>query len=140
MMTADDASSAAFTRVFPRHSRTGLNRPDMNVAAMSLMSRTIPDYVCEEGFVEVMGIGRDQTLKLKVEKALALTAWRLIEAVDLFVYDSHRKRWWRAPIHAWVEACAQHADTDRFHENQKLYWRLHTDNFPTEPTAVPRSN
>ena len=134
-----DAAEEVFSRIYPRNSRCGLNRPDMNVAAMTTLSRCIPDFQTEDAFVEVMGIGRDATLKLKVEKGLALVQWQFIANVDIFVSDSHRRRWWRAPLQEWLEACFQHSEVKRFHDNNKLYWALHADNFPTLPTATPRA-
>jgi hypothetical protein len=134
-----DKAEKTFEQVFPRHNRIGLNRPDMNVSKMTLLSRTIPDYQTETALVEVMGIGRDATLKLKAEKALALIQWQFIDPVELFVADSYKRRWWRAPLDSWLTACFQHATVDHFPDNNKLFWRLHVDHFPVDPTPSPRT-
>lgn len=134
-----DAAEEVFSRIYPRNSRCGLNRPDMNVAAMTTLSRCIPDFQTEDALVEVMGIGRDATLKLKVEKGLSLVRWTFVDKVDIFVSDSHRRRWWRAPLQEWLDACFEHGEIRRFPDNNKTYWALNAENFPTQPTATPRA-
>jgi len=127
-----DIAESVFEDVEPKHHRLGYNRPPFYVANLPLMLRNLPDYMIKEGLVEVMGIGKDKTLKLKVEKLRSLLNWQLIANVELFVYDSHRKQYWRAPITEWELACAEHATMDRFPDDLRPYYRLNSDNFPNE--------
>jgi hypothetical protein len=127
-----DIAESVFEDVEPKHHRLGYNRPPFYVANLPLMLRNLPDYMIKEGLVEVMGIGKDKTLKLKVEKLRSLLNWQLIANVELFVYDSHRKQYWRAPIMEWELACAEYATMDRFPDDLRPYYRLNSDNFPNE--------
>ena len=127
-----DIAESVFEDVEPKHHRLGYNRPPFYVANLPLMLRNLLDYMIKEGLVEVMGIGKDKTLKLKVEKLRSLLNWQLIANVELFVYDSHRKQYWRAPITEWELACAEYATMDRFPDDLRPYYRLNSDNFPNE--------
>jgi len=56
--------------------------------------------------VEVVGLGRDGILKVKAEKLEALAVWhRHIEAVYLFVYNSHKKEWALCPYPTFRSFC-----------------------------------
>ena len=127
-----DIAETAFERFEPRHHRLGYNRPPFQTTKLPLMLRCIPDYMTRDGMTEVMGIGRDKTLKLKVEKLRSLTQWLLVAPVSLFVYDSHRKKCWLAPIADWEIACAEHGVFDRFHDDNRAFIRLNSDSFPCE--------
>ena len=72
--------------------RFGFNRPNLHMSKLPTHLRYAPDYVTEDGFVEVQGFGRDQTCKLKVDKWEALRYWDCLHPVYLFVYDSFNKR------------------------------------------------
>lgn len=136
MYAMGDEAEGSFEKLFPAHHRSGLNRPPMNVAQLSLKDRYTPDYLLAEGYVEVMGIGgRTPTLKLKNEKILALASWDATTATHLFVACSKTKRWWKAPLHDWVRACLDHGELKTFLEG-KHYWNLHPSHFPVEPTAM----
>ena len=127
-----DTSEKVFESLYPNFHRLGLNRPNMNVNALPAQMRYLPDYLTTAGMVEVMGIGRDKTLKLKFEKMHALQQWTSIMQVHLFVYDSHRRKWWIGPIEEWQQRCVEHATVAYFSDNNKPYMRLLSDNFPTE--------
>lgn len=120
--------------------RLGLNRVWANGKRLTLNQMTIPmryapDRMVLDRYVECMGIGRDQTLKIKDEKVVSLLRWNNLGPVDLFVYDSKNNRWWQAPILEWNEAITKHAEVDHFSEG-KAYWALHSSHFPSEPTDV----
>lgn len=134
--TMGDPSETAFESIYPNFHRTGLNRPPLDVARLGLKERNTPDYLTNDGYVECMGIGRDATLKLKAEKAVALCLWNHDAHTDLFVWDSTRSRWWRAPIWAWLNVCVQHAEVALFSDNQKPYWALKAKDFPTAATRI----
>lgn len=132
-----DKAEAAFEAICPNHHRSGINRPPLNVAQLSVKDRNTPDYLTNDGYVECMGIGgKVPSLKLKVEKAIALCMWNHDTPTDLFVWDSTRRRWWRAPIWQWINACVLHGQVHKFHDNDKPYWQLTPDQFPVGPTKM----
>lgn len=71
--------------------RFGLNRPPVAVQMLPPMIRYTPDYLTSQGFVECQGVGRDRTLKLKIDKGLALQRWHEMFALRLFVWDSKKQ-------------------------------------------------
>lgn len=104
---------------------------------MTLAMRYTPDRLTRTAFVECMGIGRDGTLKIKIEKIDALLRWADLGPTDLFVYDSNTDEYWQAPIDDWDEQCAIHGELKSFPEG-KEYFALHRNNFPADPQQVPR--
>jgi hypothetical protein len=136
-----DASEAVFDRIHgDRVHALGLNRYWKNgdklyLNKMTTPMRYAPDRQTIDRFVECMGIGRDQTLKIKDEKIVSLLRWNNIGPVDLFVYDSKNDRWWQAHILEWNLAIAEYGEVKHFPEG-KAYWALHSDHFPGEPTDV----
>lgn len=72
--------------------RYGLCRPPINMAALPPQLRYTPDYLTSQGLVEVQGIGKDQTLKVKHEKLEALKWWSKVHPVYFYVFDSHNER------------------------------------------------
>lgn len=131
-----DASEKQFEQLFPQHHRFGLNRPNMHVPSIPAMLRYTPDYMIVSGLVECMGIGRDSTLKLKLEKMSALHRWELVAPVSLFVWDSHRSRYWIASLSDWQRACVEHGEVAEFDDNSKPYIRLKSTNFPTTSVKI----
>lgn len=118
--------------------RYGLNRPPINLARVPSYLRYTPDYMTAKGLVEVQGFGKDQTFKLKHEKAEALDEWAYIDRdwpLFFFVYDSHHKQY------AWVEyptlmGYVARATTLTFPEGKKYYaWNKH--DLPTDDGWVP---
>lgn len=76
-----------------RFERWGINRPEnLHVPSLPPNVRAAPDYITNEGFVECMGVGRGQQLKLKLEKYAVLTWWNHVMPLRVWVWDSHKKR------------------------------------------------
>jgi hypothetical protein len=73
--------------------RIGLKRPPIRVRDLHPYVRQLPDYLTTNGWVEVMGMGEDGILKLKVIKLEALNFWGLLMPLTLWVWDSHKKRY-----------------------------------------------
>lgn len=89
-----DEAEGVFEHVYEKgFVRWGLNRPSIQVSALAMKIRYAPDYLTTNGFVEVMGVGRDQTLKLKVEKLLCLWQWNHEMPTQLFIWDSKNQRY-----------------------------------------------
>jgi len=73
---------------------------------------------------------------LKLEKMSALHRWELVAPVSLFVWDSHRSRYWIASLSDWQRACVEHGEVDEFDDNSKPYIRLKSTNFPTTSVKI----
>ena len=135
-----DIAEAAFLRRFPEAVRTGLNRAK-TTRGLTEFQRYEPDFRLFPDSIhrfEVMGIGRDQKLKLKVEKAFALCQWSAVEEVDLYVWDQHKKRDIWGPIDQWIDVLFRHGVYAYFppdnpdDENGKPYIELRAKDFPYE--------
>lgn len=132
-LTMGDIAEGSFRRRYPNAVRTGLDRAK-TTRGLSLMERYEPDFRMEPGSthrVEVMGIGRDQRLKIKIEKCFALCQWSAIEQIDLYVWDSHKKRDTSGPIDGWLDPLFRHGVYAVFPEG-KAYIELHAKWFPYE--------
>lgn len=68
--------------------RFGWNRPNLQFSLLPEQLRFAPDYLTDGNFVEVQGVGQDQTLKLKRNKLRALDWWNLILPVHLWVWNA----------------------------------------------------
>ena len=139
--TMGDISEAVFDQITEGRSHPlGLNRYWMNgdrlyMNKMTPAMRYTPDRLTAHAFVECMGCGRDQILKVKHEKMEALLDWTDLGPVDLFVYDSSKARWWQAPIGTWWAQCREHGAEGTFPEG-KRYYALATAHFPGEPNEL----
>lgn len=72
--------------------RFGLDRPPLRMSDLPTRLRYTPDYLMGKQFVEVQGFGRDQTYKIKLEKLNSLHWWNDLHPVQMYVWDSHKKR------------------------------------------------
>ena len=131
-----DQAEAIFDLVHPKSHELGLNRPPFGMAGMSAVMRYTPDRMRRDAFVEVMGFGRGQALKVKDEKFEALQSWSTIGPVELFIYDSHNHRYWEGPLDEWLLAY-QGAERGEYEDNGKTYVTLPAAMFPFEPKQVP---
>lgn len=89
-----DEAEGIFETVAPLGAiaRFGWNRPP-SMHGMSDFIRMAPDYYAGGKLVEVMGMGKDDVLKLKVEKYEGLKAWNVYQPIVLFVWSSYRQMW-----------------------------------------------
>jgi hypothetical protein len=93
MIVMGDEAEGKFEEVYDKgFTRYGLRRPPIRVDWLPAFVRYTPDYLTSTELVEVMGVGADQTLKLKDEKKGALDDWNCFMDTTLFLWDSHRKR------------------------------------------------
>jgi hypothetical protein len=116
----DTAERAFEARSKVGYVRMGISRPPLRVPDLHPYVRQIPDYLTTRGWIEVMGIGADQTLKLKVEKLAALKFWSLLMPVYLWVWDAHNKRHSEVPL-ALLEGLALDAEIARFPDSNAYY-------------------
>jgi hypothetical protein len=100
--------------------RTGIKRPPLRVRDLHPYVRQMPDYLTSKGWIEVMGLGEDQVLKLKIEKLSALRFWGMLMPVSLWVWDSHLKRSVEVPLER-LEALAANAKVGFFPEGNVYY-------------------
>jgi len=131
-----DTAEEAFDRVHPKHHKLGLNRPNFGLKGVDANIRYTPDRLLPSGFVEVMAIGHDNTLKIKHEKVAALKAWAKLANTELFVYHKPKNLYWQAPMSSWTRRLNLHGTDEAFNDG-KTYIALHTDKFPGEPQEVP---
>ena len=104
--------------------RFGLDRPPIHVHRLPAFIRYTPDYLTTKSLVEVQGFGRDQTLKLKIEKLAALGKWADIHPVKMFCWDSTNQRAFMVDHEALVQAAeptTRQATLGSFPEGHQ-YW------------------
>lgn len=89
-----DEAEGVFEQVYEKGwVRWGFNRPPISVASLATKVRYAPDYITSDGFVECMGFGKAQVLRLKVEKHIALLQWHQEMPTRLFVWDGTNQRY-----------------------------------------------
>ena len=116
-----DQAEREYEERYPRGwVRAGLRRPPIRVRDLHPYEAQRPDYLTSRGYVEVMGMGRDQILKLKVDKLEALRFWRLLGRVYLWVWDSHKRRHVELPLEK-VDALVSRAQIAQFPEGTAYY-------------------
>ncbi len=123
-----DAAEAAFEdwaedqqRGFIRY---GLNRPPIAVHRLPTRVRYTPDFLTTRAFVECQGFGKDQLVKMKVDKLGCLHWWADLHEVELFLWDSHNKRSALVSLNQFDDAlCEPEAALKHFHE-RKPYFEL----------------
>jgi hypothetical protein len=96
--TLGDMAEGVFEAISPygRWERFGWNRPqNVTMRHMAPFVRHAPDYYTQTGvLVEVMGCGKDNLVKLKVDKYEALKTWnRVANPVALFLWNSSEREW-----------------------------------------------
>lgn len=89
-----DEAEGMFERIWPKNFvRIGLNRPPLHMASLPERERHRPDYMLSASYMEVKGIGRDDTVKLKVVEMNCLAFWHQVHPVRIFIWSSHRWAW-----------------------------------------------
>lgn len=127
-----DEAEGVFEATYPEGwTRFGLNRPPINLKDVPPFIRYTPDYLTGKGLVEVQGFGRDQTFKLKDDKLAALMQWHGMFRADLFVYDSHNKRYGFVRLRDLQAALeAGRAERGAFDDGKKPYWAVRAEHLP----------
>lgn len=120
-----DTAEKKFEEVYSKgFVRWGLDRPPLQVPKLPKRIRYTPDYLTTSHLIECQGFGRDQELRLKVDKLNALEWWSLVHPVQIFVWDSHNKRYAYVDleqIDGWINA--QQVKLKWFAEG-KAYWAI----------------
>lgn len=108
-----DEAEQVFERVHPRGwSRFGIRRPEIQVGKLPLKIRYTPDYITSFHLVEVQGFGKDQLVKLKLEKERALHAWNDDMATQMFLWDRTNQRYGYIDIADLTHAAHTHGQLD----------------------------
>ena len=135
-----DQAEGVFDTIYPKNHPLGLNRPPFNMTSLTLAMRYTPDRMTRDRMVEIQGIGRNQKLKIKDEKAAALLDWQKIGPVHIFVYDSAHHRYWEAPLDSWLKTALVHGEKGAYKNDGKTYMELSVQHFPTTPNKAPDPN
>jgi hypothetical protein len=101
----------------------GLRRPDLDVSALPLKIRYTPDFIGGDQLYEVMAVGRDHLLKLKVEKYLALGQWNQEAPTHLWVWNWPMKSGGALPIPSLADVVIGAPDLRSFRDG-KHYWSI----------------
>ena len=130
-----DEAEAVFESVYPHgFVRFGLRRPPISVSKLPPMIRYTPDYLTSSGLIEVMGFGRDQTLKLKLEKETALHMWSQIMPTRFFIWDRTNRRYGYVDIQGMTATAHAHGALERLDE--KRAWFIPADALEIEWATI----
>lgn len=124
-----DESEGVFADVYPeKFEEFGWRRPSFYMGDMPPLLRYVPDFATAKGLVECLGVGHDETLKLKVEKHGALRTWHSLWRTDYFIWSSKRKMycWVRVPD---MTRTATSAVVKHFPEG-KAYYAIKVSDLP----------
>lgn len=85
----------------------GLDRPPVNLGRIADFVRYTPDFLTDEGLVEVQGCGRDQLFKFKWSKLTALRQWQRQQHVNMWLWNEPLEDWRQVPIMRIIEMCRE---------------------------------
>lgn len=92
-----DPSEKAFQEYAERRAlgcvKYGLDRPPVDLGRIPAYVRYTPDFLTDEGLVEVQGCGKDQMFKFKHEKIRALTQWNRNCGVMVWLWNQPLEDW-----------------------------------------------
>lgn len=126
-----DEAEGVFEAVYPEgFVKYGLSRPPIHLASVPPFIRFTPDYLTAKGLVEVQGLGRDRTFKLKISKWTALEEWASHFRVDLFVWDRTDSRYGFIRLHELSWALDEDGEWGAFDDGANPYKSLHVDQLP----------
>lgn len=104
-----DPAETAFQEYAARRNlgvvKYGLDRPPVNLSRTTAFVRYSPDFLTDEGLVEVQGCGRDQLFKFKHEKLRALMQWQRHEHVSVWLWNQPLDDWRQLPVTRIVAMC-----------------------------------
>lgn len=71
----------------------GLDRPPVDLRRIPAFVRYTPDFLTDEGLIEVQGCGKDQLFKFKHEKLRALATWDRTSTVRVWLWNEPLQDW-----------------------------------------------
>jgi hypothetical protein len=121
-----DEAEGIYKEVEPlgKSQRLGWRRPKVAMSRMTDTLKHLPDFYADSGYlVEVVGLGRDGILKIKLSKYEALKEWAKVQAVVLFVWNSSERQWL---VLGWDDvkrlvAKARNAGIEAFNDGNEYY-------------------
>ncbi|MFO0417803.1 MAG: hypothetical protein ACK53T_00230 [Planctomycetota bacterium] len=76
----------------------GLDRPPVDLRRVPAFVRYTPDFLTDEGLIEVQGCGKDQLFKFKHEKLRALMQWNRQTTIRLWLWNQPLNDWRMLPL------------------------------------------
>lgn len=127
--TMGDEAEGIFEQVYKNNwVRTGLNRPPLQMSALSVPVRYMPDYLTSKAWVEVQGCGRDKVIRIKQEKLDSLADWEYLgHPVDMFFWDTTNKRYTQVSLNTVIVACSRLEP--KLYPEGKVFYEIPTDVF-----------
>lgn len=127
--TMGDEAEGIFETVYRNNwVRTGLNRPPLQMHALAVPVRYMPDYLTSKSWVEVQGCGRDKVIRIKAEKLNSLAEWlKLGHPVDMFFWDTTNKRYTQVSLDDVCDLCA--VLPQKIYPEGKTFYEIPTDMF-----------
>jgi hypothetical protein len=92
----------------------GLDRPPVNLGRTTDFVRYSPDFLTDEGLVEVQGCGRDQLFKFKWAKLTALAQWQRHMHVNMWLWNQPLDDWRMVPVTQIAAMCQQYPTAGRY--------------------------
>ena len=83
----------------------GLDRPPLDLSRTPSYIRYTPDFLTNNGLVEVQGCGRDQCFKFKHDKLRALLQWQRHHHVDMWLWNEPLDDWRQIPLTRIATMC-----------------------------------
>lgn len=131
-----DLAEGVFESTYPEGwARYGISRPPVNLTNVPAFVRYTPDYLTAKGLVEVQGFGRDQMLKVKVDKLEALVEWTFYDPdfpVHLFLYDSVNRETAWVNVESLNRSRFDTAHVGAFDGGTKPYYAWHKHQLSTD--------
>lgn len=122
-----DQAEKMFEDIYPKgKARYGLRRPPIRVDKLPARIRYTPDYLTSDHLYEVMGVGEDQTLKIKVAKLMTLRLWDGDMPTRLWLWDSHNERHCSLNVDVLTEQVGELGKLSHFPEG-KPYWGINVN-------------
>lgn len=124
-----------------RCDRYGFNRPSSAMQKWPAFIRYTPDFIQHDRLVEVKGVGRDGIVKIKGENLEAIEAWSKIMPIWLFVWNSSNRTGKLFPADEnFIADVDASCETDRFPDNNKLYYKIPWDELEGDLWAPDADN
>lgn len=112
--------------------RYGLHRPRISLVRLPPIVRATPDYLTSTRWVEVVGCGKAQELRMKNSKIAALDEWHRIWEGELFVWDRFKRRWGTGDWGRVSQALTEHGTDGAFDQGRNPYKSLPLQDVPVE--------
>jgi hypothetical protein len=104
-----DPSEKAFQEYAGRRQlsvvKYGLDRPPVDLRRTPAFVRYTPDFLTDEGLIEVQGCGKDQLFKIKHAKLRALMQWNRQSTIRMWLWNQPMDDWRLVPVGRIATMC-----------------------------------